>query len=94
MHTFTLFVWVVATLLFMYLIVFIISYLISLSIYYSNSSLVCFQSRVPVILSHWGSGTSFKNFVHFGQVDQFHIFSVVLNMSILLITHLAYRYYQ
>ena len=26
------------------------------------------QSRVPVILSHWGSGTSFKNFVHFGQV--------------------------
>lgn len=26
------------------------------------------MSRVPVILSHWGSGTSFKNFVHFGQM--------------------------
>lgn len=26
------------------------------------------MSRVPVILSHWGSGTSFKNFIHFGQM--------------------------
>lgn len=26
------------------------------------------MTRVPVILSHWGSGTSFKNFVHFGQM--------------------------
>lgn len=30
--------------------------------------MLAFQSRVPVILSHWGSGTSFKNFIHFGQV--------------------------
>ncbi|EDO40744.1 predicted protein [Nematostella vectensis] len=26
------------------------------------------MSRVPVIMSHWGSGTSFKNMVHFGQM--------------------------
>ena len=40
----------------------------SLSSYNNNIDLISFQSRVPVILSHWGSGTSFKNFVHFGQV--------------------------
>lgn len=33
-----------------------------------RSLVLAFQSRVPVILSHWGSGTSFKNFIHFGQV--------------------------
>ncbi|KAK3730943.1 hypothetical protein QZH41_008839, partial [Actinostola sp. cb2023] len=26
------------------------------------------MSRIPVIIAHWGSGTSFKNMVHFGQM--------------------------
>lgn len=43
--------------------------------------MLAFQSRVPVILSHWGSGTSFKNFIHFGQVRSASQLSIVSDVS-------------